>query len=550
MHPSASIMRRYSLPVLVLTGLLLASCASLAPEQASSSDLLAKYRTVRLAADLSVLSEGERQMIPLLIQAADIMDEFFWEQAYGNPQELLPRIGDPALRRFAAINYGPWDRLDGNRPFIENYGPKPPGANFYPHDITKEEFEAAAADDPALQSEYTMVRRDENGTLVAIPYHVYFGEGMARAADLLQQASELAEDPGLRRYLRLRAEALRTDDYQESDRAWMDMKDNVLEVIIGPIEHYEDQLFGYKTAHEAFILVKDLGWSGRLSRYAALLPMLQEGLPVPAEYRQESPGTDSDLNAYDAIYYSGDANAGAKTIAINLPNDEQVQLEKGTRRLQLKNSMRAKFDAILVPIAELLIAEDQREHITFDAFFENTMFHEVAHGLGIKNTITGRGTVREALRDHHATMEEGKADVLGLYMVTALSEAGEIDVDLMDNFTTFLAGIFRSVRFGAASAHGRANMIRFNYFQEQGAFGRDEAMQTYRVHPERMNAAANRLSEQILRLQGDGDYQAVAAFVARYGGIAPQLANDLARIDAAAIPVDIVFEQGLDELAH
>ncbi|MFW5972626.1 MAG: dipeptidyl-peptidase 3 family protein [Bacteroidota bacterium] len=534
--------------LMIALGLITASCGSQAQQQEAPNDLLSKYTTVRLTADLGDLSEGERQMIPILIEAADLMNEFFWEEAFGDVDRLMSTVEDPALRRFAEINYGPWDRLDGNSPFIEGYGPKPRGANFYPSDMTEEEFETAAATDPAFRSEYTMVRRDEAGALVAIPYNEYFGERMARAADLLDQAAELAEDQGLRRYLALRAEALRTDEYRESDRAWMDMKDNVLEVVIGPIEHYEDQLFGYKAAHETFILVKDLEWSERLSRYAALLPMLQEGLPVPEEYRQESPGTDSDLNAYDAIYYAGDANAGSKTIAINLPNDEQVQLEKGTRRLQLKNSMRAKFDEILLPIADVLIAEDQRDHITFDAFFDNTMFHEVAHGLGIKNTITGHGTVREALRDQYTTMEEGKADVLGLYMVTALDEAGEIDVDMMDHYATFLAGIFRSVRFGAASAHGRANMIRFNYFQEQGAFERDDVAGTYRVDPERMREAMNALSEDILRLQGDGDYEAVAAFVNRYGGMRQQLVDDLARIDRAGIPVDIVFQQGLSEI--
>lgn len=526
-------------------------CLSTLHAQDSRPDadrLLSKYTPVRLTADLSELSESERQMIPLLIQAAQITDTLFWRQSYGVPEALLDRIRDERMRTFAEINYGPWDRLDGNRPFIVGYEHKPRGANFYPSDMTEAEFEVAAETDPALRSLYTMVRRDASGHLTAIPYSRFFGPEVNRIADLLERAANLADEPGLRRYLELRAEALRTDQYRASDEAWMDMKDNRIEVIIGPIENYEDQLFGYKTAFETFVLIKDLDWAERLSRYALLLPMLQEGLPVPVEYRQESPGTDSDLHAYDAIYYAGDANAGSKTIAINLPNDEQVQLAKGTRRLQLKNSMRYKFDEILVPIADVLIAADQRGHITFDAFFDNTMFHEVAHGLGIKNTITGRGTVREALRDHYTTMEEGKADVLGLYMVTALQEAGEIDVELMDNFTTFLAGIFRSVRFGAASAHGRANMVRFNYFEEQGAFTRDADSGTYRVNPSRMREAMNSLSEIILRLQGDGDYRAVADFVERYGGMRPQLVEDLARLDAAGIPVDIVFEQGLSEL--
>ncbi len=330
--------------------------------------------------------------------------------------------------------------------------------------------------------------------------------------------------------------------------AWMDMKDNLIEVIIGPIETYEDQLYNYKAAHEAYILIKDKTWSERLAKYADFLPELQANLPVPDAYKQEKPGTDSEINAYDAIYYAGDCNAGSKTIAINLPNDEEVQLAKGSRRLQLKNSMKAKFDKILVPISELLIAEDQRQHVTFDAFFANTMFHEVAHGLGIKNTITGEGTVRQALKEKSSPVEEGKADVLGLYMVTQLHEKGEVEGDLMDYYVTFLASIFRSVRFGVSSAHGQANMIRFNYFKQMEAFSKDAETGAYVVNFENFQQAMNSLSEKILTLQGDGDYQATNALFDDMGMVKEDLQADLDRIAEAGIPRDIVFEQGMDVL--
>ena len=517
--------------------------------QSAIDQRLAKYTTVRLTADLSVLTDGERRMLPLLIDAGRAMDEVFWMQAHGNRDSLLTAIDDSRVRRFVEINYGPWDRLAGNEPFVAGAGPKPKGANFYPHDMTQAEFEAAAKESAArgdsLRSLYTLVRRDATGRLITVPYSRAFESQHRRAAARLREAAALAESPALRRYLELRANALENDHYQPSDLAWLDMKDNIIDVIIGPIENYEDQLFGYKAANEAFVLIKDKEWSDRLSRYAAMLPMLQAGLPVPAEFKRESPGTDSELNAYDVIYYAGDANAGSKTIAINLPNDEEVQLRKGTRRLQLKNAMRAKFDQILVPIAAELIAADQRRHITFDAFFGNTMFHEVAHGLGIKNTLTGAGTVREALRDRASAIEEGKADVLGLYMVTALHERGEMaDADLRDNYVTFLASIFRSVRFGASSAHGRANMARFNFFQEMGAFTRDAKSGTYRVDFDRMRAAMNALSEKILRLQGTGNYAGAAAFMDEQGRVGATLQADLDRLAARGIPVDIVFEQG------
>ena len=296
-------------------------------------------------------------------------------------------------------------------------------------------------------------------------------------------------------------------------------------------------------------MVKDKEWSQRLARYVAFLPELQNGLPVADEYKAEQPGTDAELNAYDVVYYAGDCNSGSKTIAVNLPNDEEIQKNKGTRRSQLKNAMRAKFDKILLPISDVLIAEDQRQYITFEAFFANTMFHEVAHGLGIKNTINGKGTVRQALKEQASALEEGKADILGLYMVTQLFEKGEIqEGELMDYYVTFLAGIFRSVRFGASSAHGRANMLRFNYFSEQGAFSRDEATGTYSANFEKMQEAVASLSALILKLQGDGDYEGVAKLMSTKGIIGEGLQADLDRLTQENIPVDIVFEQGVDVL--
>ncbi len=522
-------------------------------EMSAIEKRLAQYTTVRLTADLSGLSGGQRQMIPLLIEAAQAMDAGFWRQAYGDREALLASLDDPAARRYAEINYGPWDRLAGNEPFLDGVGDKPAGAGFYPADMTKEELEEAAAASPELGEQlrglYTVVERDAGGGLTTVPYSQAYGDLYQAAAEKLRAAAELAEDAGFEKYLELRAEALLADDYFESDLAWMDMKTNPIDVVLGPIETYEDALFGAKASNEAYVLIKDMAWSERLAKYAAMLPDLQRGLPVPEEYKKEEAGTNSDLNAYDVVYYAGDCNAGSKTIAINLPNDERVQLEKGSRRLQLKNAMRAKFDRILVPIAGELIDPEQRSLIKFDAFFENTMFHEVAHGLGIKETITGKGSVRSALQNHASALEEGKADVLGLYMVSELHQQGELDDgQIEDNFTTFMASIFRSVRFGASSAHGVANLIRFNFFQEMGAFARDDATGIYRVDFDKLQAAADALSEKILRLQGDGDYDAVGAFVEQYGKVGETLAGDLDRLAAAGIPVDIVFEQGVDVL--
>lgn len=531
-----------------------AAPAETAKEEPSVSEKLDRYAKVRLTADLGGLSDAQKKMIPILIDAADAMDAAFWRQAYGNRDALLASIDDPDVRAFVELNYGPWDRLDNDEPFVEGVGPKPPGANMFPADLTKQDFDAALAAAPeakaqALRSLYTQVIRGEDGALVAVPYSEHFADEVARASSKLREAAALAEDPGLKRYLELRAEALVTDVYQPSDMAWMDMKDNVIDVVIGPIETYEEQICGCKAAFEAYVLAKDVAWSERLAKYAGLLPELQRQLPVPDDYKRESPGSDSDLNAYDVLYYAGDCNAGAKTIAINLPNDEEVQLEKGSRRLQLQNAMRAKFDEIVVPIARELMVDDQVEHVTFDAFFANVMFHEVAHGLGIKNLVEGEGTVADALAERHSALEEGKADVLGLYLVSKLAEMGELgdDVEMMDYYVTFMASVFRSIRFGAARAHGKANLIRFNFFEEMGAFTRGDDGK-YRVHEEKMTEAMNTLAEKILVLQGDGDYEGAGELEARYAVMGEVLEGDLARLEDANVPVDIRLVQGMDVL--
>jgi Peptidase family M49 len=506
------------------------------------------YAKVRLTTDLARLSETDRRMLPLLLEAANIMDGLFWREAWGRADSLPGVTLSADEQLFFGLNYGPWDRLDGDKPFIHGVGQKPLGARYYPADMTKEEFDRFA--DSTKKSLYTFIQRDGAGGLVSIPYHVKFAKEIASASELLERAAALTDDSGSKKYLLARADALRTDRYDESDRAWLDMRSNTIDVIIGPIETYEDQLFGYKASHACYVAVKDMEWSRKLEKFAALLPELQRGLPVPDMYKKESPGTDSQLGAYDVVYYAGDCNAGGKTIAVNLPNDEKLQLEKGTRRLQFKNAMKAKFDRILVPISDLLVAEDQRKHITFDAFFEDVMFHEVAHGLGIKNTINGKGTVRDALVEEAGALEEGKADMLGLYMVKKLREKGEITGGtIMDDYVTFMASVFRSVRFGASSAHGRANILRFNFFLERGAFVRDPRSGAYRVDQAKMEGAMDVLSTLILTLQGDGDLAGVKKLMEEKGTVRPELGADLERLKQANIPVDVVFEQGVEVLA-
>ncbi len=509
-------------------------------QKANLSD---KYAEYTLTSDISHLSANEREMLTLLFQAADIMDGLFWMENYGDKEALMNQIGDNSdLRKMATITYGAWDGLDGNKPFVEGIGEKPAGAQFYPVDMTEEEWNAFG--DPNKTSQYTMIVRDENGALKCVWYHDYFAEQIEKAASLLDQASELAGDKEFANYLKLRAKALRTDDYFESDMQWMDVRNNNVDLVIGPIENYTDARYGIKASHEAFILIKDQEWTKQLAKYVAYVPELQKQLPVPDEYKKEVPGADVDLAAYDAVYYAGDCNANSKTIAINLPNDERVQLKRGTRKLQLKNAMQAKFDKILLPIAKELMTPESIEHIKFDAFFANVMFHETAHGMGIKNTITGKGTVREALGNQYSAIEEAKADVLGLYLVTKLAEMGVYtNTTMEDNYTTFMAGIFRSVRFGAASAHGKANMLTFNYFQNEGAFTRNEDGR-YAIDFEKMKVAVEKLAGDILKCQGNGDYEAAKAWMGEMSVIKPELQADLDRVNNAGIPTDIYYNMG------
>lgn len=336
------------------------------------------------------ISEKGSEVLNLFRDIADEADKIFWKQTFGN-KAAIKALADGPEKDYAFINYGPWDRMDNDIPFIKGYGDKPLGANYYPADMTREEWEAF--DDPNKNSPYTVIRRDENGNLKSIWYHEEYKEEVDRICELLEAASVITIKESVRNYLQKRAEALRTDNYYESDLAWLDMKDSKMDLVIGPIEHYDDHLNEIKTAYECFVLLKDLDKTEKLKKYISMLPELQKALPCAPEFKTFVPGTESDMFVYDAIYYAGNCNAGPKTIAINLPNDPRIHAEKGTRRLQLQNIMKAKFGKIVLPIGRLLIEPEQTKHLSNEAFFWNVTFHEVAHGLGVKKTQIGRAHV-------------------------------------------------------------------------------------------------------------------------------------------------------------
>ena len=492
------------------------------------------YVPIRLEADINRLSDNERKILPLLIQAARSMEMPYWIQEYGDPASLLTSISDEDTRKYVQINYGPWDRMYGNEPIISEIGEKPLGANFYPVDIKQEEFDSSAAKDPAMKSPFTMIRRDQGGRLRAIPYHEFFKEHVVQAADALKQAATLADTPSLKKFLKLRAEALLTDDYRVSDFAWMDLQGNSLEMLIGPME-IEDRLFGIKTAYAGSILIKDKEASDKFTRYKDLLPRFQKSLPLPEQYKGKHPGLESDIQVYDVFHFAG-LDACSIPVGVAWPDDEEVQLQKGTRSLLLRNVMRAKFDAIFMPIADLLVTTEQRQRVHFDGRLGFVMLHELAHGLGVKYTSRGHETVREALSDLNHAIEEGKADLVGLFIANQLRGWGELtDDELTDIYISSLVSLLYN-------CEARQSVMRMNFFKEMGAYSRDEKTGTYRVHVEKIPETVEQLTEELFRLQIDGDYEKAREFMEKYGKPDDELKFDMERMDSAKVPLGIMLE--------
>ncbi len=504
------------------------------------------YVPTELTPDVSHLDETQTAVLNKLVEASKLMNEIFHIQATPCRAELeelidgLPAHQQAGLHRYFAINVGPWDRRFHHEPFFGSLV-HPDGANYYPLDLTAEEKALIADSANGFDGLFTMVRRDDQGQLKAIPYSEFFKPQLDQAATLMKEAAALTKNESLRAFLNSRADAFGTDDYYESDMLWMDL-DSMVEITIGPYETYEDGLFGYKAAFESFVTVTDPESSARLKGYKDELPWLEANLPIPDEHKNMNRGGESPIRVVDEVYSAGDTRTAVQTIAFNLPNDERVREAKGSKKVLLRNVMKSKFEQILKPIATELVVPEQLGDLTAESFFLHTLWHEMSHGLGPgKITVDGRETeVRLELKETYSTLEEAKADAMGEWDIFVLTRADRVhfsDNILKEQSATFLAGLFRSVRFGIGEAHGQANAIQYNYLIEKKAVIFHQESGRYSIDVAVFEKAIEELVAEICMIQAVGDYQASVNFISRYGGMNETLAASLAKLDG--IPVDL-----------
>jgi len=517
------------------------------------TSMMARFAPAELTADVSGLPDSERETLRHLIEAARVVDGLYLRQVWaGNPSLLVALQADHsaaglARLRYFMLNKGPWSRLDGNEPFIPGVGPKPGGANYYPAGATKTDVEQWLATlSPAARTEamsfFTTIRRNRDGQLAAVPYSVEYQGELALLASHLRAAAAATQQPTLKRYLELRADALLSNDYYASDVAWMEL-DASIEPTIGPYEVYEDEWFAAKAAFEAFVTVRDDAETAKLERFGSQLQGLENRLPIDPAFRNPMLGALAPIRVVNVVFSAGDANRGVQTAAFNLPNDERVVAEKGAKRTMLKNTQEAKFRLVLEPIARIALAEADRPKVQFDAFFTHILMHELMHGLGPSAiTVNGRATtVRAELKDTYSTLEEAKADIAGLWALHTLIDDRVIGPELADTmYTTFLASTFRSIRFGTASAHGRGIAIQLNSLLDAGAVVvADDG--TFRVEPSRIRDAVTALTREIMTVQATGDYAGAQALLQR-ATVRPEVQAVLDKL--ANVPVDIAPQFG------
>ena len=535
--------------ILLFSGCERQSEKSQEPEEINMiKDQIAKFVPTELKYDSNALDERQKMVVEKLYQASKIMDSIFLDQVYSKNYEIKANLEKQNTEeaklqlKLFDIMFGPFDRLEHNKPFIGTET-KPLGANFYPEDMTKEEFETWIKNHPddekSFTSEFTVIRRKDGG-LVAIPYSQYWKDKLTQASDLLKEAAEFADNPSLKKYLNSRAEAFLSNDYYQSDMDWMDVKDNKIEIVIGPYEVYEDGLFNYKASFESFLTIRDAVESKKLDVFKQYLRDMEIHLPIPDQYKNMKRGSESPLAVVNEIFTAGDTKAGVQTLAFNLPNDERVRKAKGSKKVMLKNVAQAKYDKLLVPIAKVVLDPDQLQYVTFNSFFTHSLMHEMSHGIGPGFiTVNGRKTeVRKELMETYATIEECKADILGTYNNVFMIEKGVFPESFeKETYATFLAGIFRSVRFGINEAHGGGNAIIYNYLLDKGGYEYDQETQKVKVNFDKIAGALRNLANRILMIEAKGNYLGAKDMIAEYAVDSPSMKT--LREKLSSLPVDI-----------
>ncbi len=529
--------------------------APVATDRAALEAMRAQFAVIDMDPDASFLSAEETAVVNKLNQVGNYMSEIYFRQRSEMNPDWRAEIAasdvenkDLLLQLFD-LHFGPWDTLDNNKPFFGDR-PMPEGAAFYPADMTKQEFEdwikEHPEDEEAFRSGYTVIRREDD-RLVAIPYSEEYREWLEPAAALMREAAEMTSNQSLKTFLSLRADAFSSDDYYESELAWMDL-DGPIEAAIGPYEVYTDNLFGYKTAFEAFITVKSPEESAALAKYKDFLRDMEANLPVDESYKNFRRGFESPIVVADQVHGGGDNVPGVQTIAFNLPNDERVREAKGAKKVILNNVLGAKFDRILAPMAENVLVADQAGLLMKKYMASGTLFHELAHSLG-PGTITKNGeetTVSAELKEHYTGTEEGKADVLGAYNVLYMMDRGELPIAEKENYlATYFVGLFRSVRFGTNAAHGKGAAFQYSYFREAGAFEWDAEEERFRLDFAALEQAISDLTRDIIIVQGNGDYDAAAAFLEKYAKLDADAEAVIASLTDLPVDIQPVYQERL-----
>ena len=523
----------------LLTAFAFILAVSCSQEEVNVGSLVENYALVTIPApDLTGITDNGKEVLRLYRQAADEVDKIYWQQVFAEGNSFPGTLADPSQKLYAEINYGPWDRLDG-KAFLPGYGNRPAGACFYPEDMTAEEFDTFA--DPAKMSPYTLVRR-EGGALKTVWYHDAYAASISKIEDYLHRAADVTIKESVRSYLLKMIDGLKTDDYYESYKAWLEMTDSKMDLVIGPIEAVDDALYGTKASYGAYVLLKNLKRTDELNALSARMPEFQQMLPGDPADHQFVPGSQSDIFSCNVLYCSGYTNAGFKVIGINFPYDAKIQEELGTRTIIFDNIIREKFNRTVFPVGKALLEEVEQPHVDASAFYWIIVFREIAKGLGVKETVNGKGTVAEALGNEALALEKAKSNVLGTWLCAQEAEAYHISAIFHkeDVLATFVANTIRSTRFGAADPTGIANILVYNYLLDNKAIIWNPSGR-YSIDYEKTWSALETLGAEILRIQAHGDIDAARACIAKYGAAGLESQSDKRVLENAGIPVDIRF---------